>query len=369
MSVTRAARLTRDKGVSSLRRIQGPHRLLLSLALVTGCATPPPTPTGEATSPIIGGTVDSADPAIVLLVSYSQDHQTLDTCTAAVIAPTVLLTAAHCVDAPNHPNYGFGVFTGPDASAYPDVASFLPVLLAVQEVHPHPSYDPAVPFTADIGVIVMAQPLNITPLPINRVALTQAIVGQTARIVGYGQTVYGQYNAVKHDAQTVVDSLGADDTVVVGDGTHRSCIGDSGGPALVTLAGVETIIGEDSYTNTTGCIDPANYRRTDSYTAFLDAYAPPTTSASASTSSASTSATGSSGSTSGTSSAASTGAGAGTGSTSSSASGSGGAGGAPKAAKLTSGGCSIGDGGNSSGLVATASLLVAFGRARRRRRR
>ena len=335
------------------------------LATVTGCTELPTT--GRASAPIIGGVVDNADTAVVLLVSYSPDHQTLDTCTAAVISPTVLLTAAHCIDATNHPGYGYGVFTGPDASAYPDVASFLPVLLSVKEVHPHPSYDPAAPFVADIGVVVLNQPLNVTPLPINRVALTPSIVGQAARLVGYGQTTYGQFNAIKHQAATVVAALGTDDTVAVGDSTHRSCVGDSGGPALVTIAGVETIIGEDSYTDTTGCIDPANYRRTDVYLPFLDTYVPPVTSSSSSSSS---SATTGSGSTSG----AATTSGAGTSSSgtaaSSAASGAGGAG-TRALAPATSGGCSVVDHGNAQGSRDALALLLAIGfvGARRARRR
>src|SRR4051812_40415030 len=59
--------------------------------------------------PIIGGAVDTGDPAVVMLAAYPTDHSTLFTCTAVVISPTALLTAAHCVD---HPGFQFGVFFG-----------------------------------------------------------------------------------------------------------------------------------------------------------------------------------------------------------------------------------------------------------------
>jgi secreted trypsin-like serine protease len=226
-------------------------------------------------SPIIGGAVTTGDPAVVLLISYPADQSTFDTCTASLIAPTVLLTAAHCVDAANHPGYGFGVFTGPDASAYATVAALKPKLIAVQSVHAHPDYNPAPPFHADLAVVVLAKPLLTAPLPISRTAPTAALVGGPARIVGYGQIQYKQYNVIKHEAPTVVAALGVEDTIVVGDTVHRSCIGDSGGPALVVLDGVETIVGVDSYTELSGCLEPAHYRRTDVYTAFLDQYAPP----------------------------------------------------------------------------------------------
>ena len=247
--------------------------VVLLACLLPACAGPPPV--DEAASPIIGGTATTGDPAVVLLVSYPPDLSTFDTCTASVIAPTVLLTAAHCVDAKHHPGYLFGVFAGPDASAYATAAELAPKLAHAKEVHAHPDYDPAPPFHADLGVVVLEQPLATTPLPINRAPLDASVAGEAARIVGYGQTVYHQYNAVKHQASTVVASLGAVDTVLVGDGTHRSCVGDSGGPALGKVSGVETILGVDSYTETTGCLEPAHYRRTDTYLPFLDAYAVP----------------------------------------------------------------------------------------------
>ena len=232
-------------------------------------------PVDEVGSPIIGGKADSGDPAVMLLVSYPADESTLDTCTAAVISPTVLITAAHCVDAATHPGHIFGVFAGPDASAYSTVTKLKPKLLAVASVHIPISYNPDPPFRADIGVVVLAQPVDVAPLPINRAVLKPALVGAPARIVGYGQVTPGKYNVKKNQATTVVQSIGPEDTVIVGDGMRRSCVGDSGGPALVTIDGVETILGVDSYTETSGCIEPANYRRTDVFTTFLDTYAPP----------------------------------------------------------------------------------------------
>ena len=253
--------------------------LTLLPLLLSACVSPgadsSADPVSEAASPIIGGKVDSGDPAVVLLVSYPADESALDTCTATAISPTVLLTAAHCVDSATHPGHTFGVFTGPDASAYTTITSLKPKLVAVKSVHIPVSYNPNPPFRADIGVVVLDQPIVATPLPINRKVLQSSLATTPARIIGYGQVQVGKYNVIKHDATTVVQSIGPEDTVIVGDGMRRSCIGDSGGPALVMIDGVETIIGVDSYTETSGCIEPANYRRTDVFLSFLDMYAPP----------------------------------------------------------------------------------------------
>jgi hypothetical protein len=255
-----------------LNRI-APLALLPLLGLLAACSSPEAT--GEAAQAIIGGTVDQGDPAVLLLVSIPADQASFETCTASLIAPSVLLTAAHCLDPATHAGYSFGVFTGADASAFPTAAALAPQLLAVKSVVVHPDYDPAPPFHADLGVVLLEKPLDLTPLPIGRSALDATIVGKEARIVGYGQTKYGELNLVKHQATTVVADLGNDDTIVVGDGTRRSCVGDSGGPALVAQEGVEQIVGVDSYTEIKGCLEPASYRRTEAYTSFLDTYAPP----------------------------------------------------------------------------------------------
>ncbi len=243
---------------------------LLVLLLCAGCSAP-----DARRAAIIGGVRDRGDPAVVMLVSYPSDLSTFFTCTASLIAPSLLVTAAHCVDAPNHPGHSFGAFLGDDASAYATAAAIVPELAPIDAVHAHPQYNPAPPFVADIAVAVLHTPLTITPLPINRDPLPPSLTGQPTRIVGYGQTTYLQLNRAKYAASTIVGALPPDDTVVVGDAVHRSCIGDSGGPALTLLDGKETLFGVDSYTDTTGCTEPSHYRRIDRYTAFLDQYLPP----------------------------------------------------------------------------------------------
>ena len=64
---------------------------------------------------VIGGTAATADDAVVLLAAYPPERDTWYSCTASVIAPGLLLTAAHCVDAPNHPDFLYGAFLGQDA--------------------------------------------------------------------------------------------------------------------------------------------------------------------------------------------------------------------------------------------------------------
>lgn len=243
-------------------------------AIVVGCGQTG-LELGEASEAIIGGTPDPGDSPIMLLVSYPADHSTFDTCTASLISPTVVLTAAHCIDPLTHPGHEYGLFPGDDASMYTSANTLIPQLSNIKEAHAHPEYNRDPPFVADIGIAILEQPIAREPLPINRDPLDSSIIGKPARLVGYGQTKYGTYNAIRHAVDTVVDTLPGDDTVKVGDLEHRPCVGDSGGPALVDVNDETRIIGTDSYTDFAGCLEPAYYRRTDMYLPFIDKYAPP----------------------------------------------------------------------------------------------
>lgn len=233
-------------------------------------------PTSEsrvAKSPIIGG-APSSDPAVVMLVSYPPDESVLDACTAVVVAPTVLLTAAHCVDPLTHAGHTFGVFTGADANPFATPDEIAPKLLPIAKSTVHPDYDRDPPFHADLAVVELVTPVAVAPLPFARAPLPASIVGQAARIVGYGATHYGDPNYAQYAAETKIAALGEDDTLTVGDATHKSCVGDSGGPAITAIDGVQTVVGVDSYAELAGCLEPAHYRRLDVYAAFLDPFVP-----------------------------------------------------------------------------------------------
>ena len=235
----------------------------LALVLLAACTAP----TSTSQQPVIGGALAPDDTSTVLLVSYPADKSVQDNCSAVVVSDTIVLTAAHCIDAANHPGYTYGIFTGADASIYPKLVDILPHLLEVSAVHAHPSY---VNDEADIGVAVMAAPLTITPMPIQFTALPAQIANMPARIVGYGQTVAGTFNQVRYAADTSVVSTSGDDSVIVGDATRHDCVGDSGGPAIV--AG--HVIGVDSH-GPVGCTGASYFRRTDTYATFLGQYVTP----------------------------------------------------------------------------------------------
>src|SRR5205085_387948 len=117
------------------------------------------------------------DPAIVEMLAISGNMGAK--CTATLISPHILLTAAHCIAETQGSTYL--VFPGNDDSRI-SKSNVLAVRTAV--------FDPGFgkPQNGhDIAVVVLVDALPQKPIPINRASL-DPWVGKPARYVGYGLT-------------------------------------------------------------------------------------------------------------------------------------------------------------------------------------
>ena len=95
-----------------------------------------------------------------------------------------MLTAGHCTSTDE---VGVGAVWQVYAGA--DVTKAQPSdWMAVKEVHPHPMFDSKNPTAgSDIGIVILAQPTTLPPIPINHDALSSmGWQGQNVRIIGYG---------------------------------------------------------------------------------------------------------------------------------------------------------------------------------------
>ncbi len=205
--------------------------------------------------PIIGGVENSGDPAVVMT-------QTFDgLCTGTLVAPTVVLTAAHCIKG------------GIDAGSKSGRASFGPGngeftdSRNVIDLFAHRAYTAGLFSGFDIGLMRLSQPApaGIEPIPMNPFPLDESYVGAQIRTVGFGandginQTGFGVKRVVQH-AILGVNS----ERIVTGDSQRNTCQGDSGGPTFLRIDGTEYHIAVTSF-GAAGCIGESEQTRTDVY--------------------------------------------------------------------------------------------------------
>lgn len=187
----------------------------LGLGLVAGVL--PALPAGA----IVGGRAAGPDVAshVVMIVSDRGSF-----CSASVIAPTLLLTAGHCVG--QGARYRLLTYEGGK-----------PVLSALKRVVVHPRFDKAAyakrRFVIDLALVALEAPAaGTSPLAL---AAEAGQMGATYRIAGFGLATRGdgKTGGTLREASLVGApppskvQLRLDDT---SGGTVGSCQGDSGGP-------------------------------------------------------------------------------------------------------------------------------------------
>ena len=210
---------------------------------LVACSTPH---TASLVEPIVGGTDDSHDTAIVASLAHSPSSPANDAiiCTASVVSPHVVLTAAHCV-APAAVGQGaqYKIFLGDN--------SFDPQQMVtknyanVMQVVVHPQFAPATSKSAyDVAVLISSTALTTPLLSLNHTDLATLPAHALVRIVGFGITSAGDTTSegTRREALTTLGSFDSN-TLTISDAVHEACDGDSGSPALITIGGREVIAG------------------------------------------------------------------------------------------------------------------------------
>lgn len=222
---------------------------LLLLPLVIGSAAEARSPRSapQASASVVGGT--PAEPGILSSVVFitSQTSPTSATaCSGTVLAPTVVLTAAHCVvneTATVRPADGIAISSGRLDRSAPgqDVGAARIVV--------HPAYDPRA-IRSDAALLVLTAPVTAAPVTIASAGdAALAAPGTSALFAGWGATAGSSSEASSRLLKTTTtllddDScrrlLGADFdasvTLCAADTpsfASSTCRGDSGGPLLL----------------------------------------------------------------------------------------------------------------------------------------
>jgi hypothetical protein len=176
---------------------------------------------------IVGGTA-SVEPAVVPLV---RDGALV--CTASVIAPHAVLTAAHCLS---------------------DSRPFTVDGRAVIATFVAPGFDPTT-LAHDIAIVIV-EPTFLLALPYG------AASGTTIQLVGFGHTMPGDTMPFAQRTGTAtIDEIEAG--LIRSSGPARTCEGDSGGPAL----DAGTIVG---VTSSGDCVSVSRHARVDIESTFIN---------------------------------------------------------------------------------------------------
>lgn len=189
---------------------------------------------GEAPSPkIINGQLEEGFPSVFSLGADFGANR-LSICTANLITPRILLTAAHCgEDVPIDLLVVAGrAFGGGDINEAEHVLSFSGAVL-------HEDYVPLANGPRgtlgenDIGVIILAEDAPVRATLFRAAPLSDEVVGSDLLSVGFGITETGRGEGVKRSAALKLDELDPMFLISENDSNPTGsniCSGDSGGP-------------------------------------------------------------------------------------------------------------------------------------------
>ena len=190
---------------------------------------------------IVGGTPDGNDAATVLLGGGG------GWCTGTLVSPNVVLTAGHCVyDSPS----GFAYF----GSSYPGSGT----ISLVKTHYAHPDFSPQDFRNADVGVAVLASPVAVPPIALDRTDLVGS-VGANLHVVGFGETLSSEPSFSKMEKDTAITSVLTKE-ITIG---PAICGGDSGGPGLLTLPSGDVVVAGVISWYTLGCHGQGGLARVD----------------------------------------------------------------------------------------------------------
>ena len=186
-------------------------------------------------------------------------------CTGSVIAPTRVLTAAHCL-------FGFNLANFQVIASRPDLRNTsVGQVVPVSGGHFHPDFEQTA--LHDVGVLDLAQPVAIQPIPLATSAINAATTfpGAQLNVSGYGTTKpFGTHLSpfLKTTVETVRTDrrclhaysrdLFAPDSMICALGRKRrhpgkfkihtsACTGDSGGPLVANTATGPVQVGTVSF--------------------------------------------------------------------------------------------------------------------------
>ncbi len=213
---------------------------------------------------ILGGAADTSSTNVFLLDQRFDNGASI--CTAVLVSPRVLLTAAHCVDPVFHAATTVMVRATNRANI---VGLMQSDMIDVTVIARHPMWNPAeTESDFDLAALLLATPPSASVAPLVR-TLPANPLGQSLLVVGYGRTSVADGTSTGTRRSVRLPLTGTTpQTIAYGtDGVEGICAGDSGGPSFLGTS----VVGIHSRSEGNNCglgVD----MRIDSHLAFIDGF-------------------------------------------------------------------------------------------------
>lgn len=242
--------------------------MVLPLLLLGGCAAPALGDERETSASAIVDGVDDARHASVALIRmtlHKADGTTEPSfCSGSLVAPNLLLTAAHC-------HHGFTSTTSDWTVSFDETmpGGEMKNAIAVDEtkILVHPAFG-GWAGRNDVALVPLPEtPPGLEPVPIARRLpfAAAAMEGKSMTVVGYGGVGKNETGDVViggNDRRREVDLaiVGVSPWYIETYDTKGFCGGDSGGPALMVIDGKEQMVGINVLSNVSCRADKATLR-------------------------------------------------------------------------------------------------------------
>jgi len=219
-------------------------RTLVALFVLSCLTTPGLAQPSSMSQAIIDGELEEGRPEVAALTSFG-GNGLYSFCSAHLIAPRVLLTAAHCVYGITDEELGSRfVFFGPDVDGEGTAMPFADIRIHRGWTDDDLLHDP------DIALVILAEDAPVAPGRFRMSTITESEMcpgeygcrqesNRSTEVlsIGYGITDLSSPTGIKHRGTMTVAGPGylyiyADHFIVTEGAPSNVCFGDSGGPTI-----------------------------------------------------------------------------------------------------------------------------------------